>query len=445
MGDSIDDPWPGVLLLFNFISNSVAFTALGGGLILLLLLILSAIISGSEIAFFSLSTEDLDQCRASKNPLEKNLVALLDQPKKLLATILIMNNLVNIAFVIISTLIAWKIFGNQHQDNLLILGLTAFNTFAIVLFGEIIPKVYANQNNLIFAKRTASFLKAANYFFYPLSWSLQTMTSIIEKRVDRRGYNLSMDELEHALEIATDEHTSEEEKEILKGIVNFGSLTVKQVMHSRMDISAFDIDTDYNTLIKEIDNLSFSRIPVYRETIDKIEGILYVKDLLPHLEKGNNFKWQNLLRPGFFIPESKKIDALLRNFQEKRVHMAIVVDEYGGTSGLITLEDIIEEIVGEINDEFDDDDVAYNKLDDATYIFEGKTSLNDFCKIINEEPALFEEIKGESESLGGLLLELHSKLPRIGDKINFDKFVFTIVSVDSKRIKRVRVYINIPT
>ena len=445
MGDSIDDPWPGVLLLFNFVSNSVAFTALGGGLILLILLILSAIISGSEIAFFSLSTEDLDQCRASKNPLEKNLVTLLDQPKKLLATILIMNNLVNIAFVIISTIIAWKMFSDQHQDNLLVLGLTAFNTFAIVLFGEIIPKVYANQNNLIFAKRTTGFLKAANYFFHPLSWSLQTMTSIIEKRIDKRGYNLSMDELEHALEIATDEHTSEEEKEILKGIVNFGSLTVKQVMHSRMDISAFDIETDYTTLIKEIDNLSFSRIPVYRETIDKIEGILYVKDLLPHLEKGNNFKWQNLLRPGFFIPESKKIDALLRNFQEKRVHMAIVVDEYGGTSGLITLEDIIEEIVGEINDEFDDDDVAYNKLDDATYIFEGKTSLNDFCKIINEEPSLFEEIKGESESLGGLLLELHSKLPRIGDKINFDKFVFTIVSVDSKRIKRVRVYINIPT
>ena len=254
-----------------------------------------------------------------------------------------------------------------------------------------------------------------------------------------------MDELEHALEIATDEHTSEEEKEILKGIVNFGSLSVKQVMRSRMDISAFDIETDYITLIREIDNLSFSRIPVYRETIDKIEGILYVKDLLPHLDKGNNYKWQNLLRSGFFVPESKKIDALLRDFQEKRVHMAIVVDEYGGTSGLITLEDIIEEIVGEINDEFDDDDVAYNKLDDHTYIFEGKTSLNDFCKIISEEPVLFEEVKGESESLGGLLLELHSKLPRVGDKINYDKFVFTIVSVDSKRIKRVRVYINIPT
>ncbi|MCG8318568.1 MAG: gliding motility-associated protein GldE [Cytophagales bacterium] len=445
MGDSIDDPWPGVLLFFDFISNSLAFTALGGGFILLLLLLLSATISGSEIAFFSLSTKDLNRCRASKNPQEKNLVKLLDRPKKLLATILILNNLVNIAFIIISTFVAWRIFGHQKDENLLVLGLTAFNTFAIVLFGEIIPKVYANQNNLPFAKRTAGFLKAANYFFHPISWFLQTMTSIIEKRIEKRGYNLSMDELEHALEIATDEHTSEEEKEILKGIVNFGSLSVKQVMRSRMDISAFDIETDYITLIREIDNLSFSRIPVYRETIDKIEGILYVKDLLPHLDKGNNYKWQNLLRSGFFVPESKKIDALLRDFQEKRVHMAIVVDEYGGTSGLITLEDIIEEIVGEINDEFDDDDVAYNKLDDHTYIFEGKTSLNDFCKIISEEPVLFEEVKGESESLGGLLLELHSKLPRVGDKINYDKFVFTIVSVDSKRIKRVRVYINIPT
>lgn len=445
MGDSIDDPWPGVLLLFEVFYGSLAFTAFGGGLILLLLLLLSAIISGSEIAFFSLSTEDLNQCRASKNHLEKSLVSLLDRPKKLLATILILNNLVNIAFIIISTLVAWKIFGHQDDDSLLVLLLTAFNTFAIVLFGEIIPKVYANQNNLVFAKRTTGFLKAANYFFHPMSWFLQTMTSIIEKRMDKRGYNLSMDELEHALEIATDEHTSEEEKEILKGIVNFGSLTVKQVMRSRMDISAFEIETDYATLIREIDNLSYSRIPVYRETIDKIEGILYVKDLLPHLEKGNNYNWQTLLRSGFFVPESKKIDSLLRDFQEKRVHMAIVVDEYGGTSGLITLEDIIEEIVGEINDEFDDDDVAYNKLDDHTYIFEGKTSLNDFCKIISEEPVLFEEVKGESESLGGLLLELHSKLPRVGDKINYDKFVFTIVSVDSKRIKRVRVYINIPT
>lgn len=442
MGETIDDPFPGGFLLLYAFYESDALTAIWGGVVLLLLLFLSALISGSEVAFFSLTTEDINQCRVSKQSKEKGIVDLLDHPKKLLATILIMNNLVNIAFIIISTFLTWRFFGNQDADNLLVLGLTAFNTFAIVLFGEIIPKVYANQNNLFFARMTSGFLKGANYIFRPLSWLLQTMTSIVEKRVGKKGYNLSMDELEHALEIATDENTSEEEKEILKGIVNFGSLSAKQVMKSRVDLTAFDIETEYNTLIRQINELNFSRIPVYKETIDKIEGILYVKDLLPHLDKDVNFKWQKLLRPGFFIPENKKIDALLRDFQEKRVHMAIVVDEYGGTSGLITMEDIIEEIVGEINDEFDEDDVAYNKLDDNTYIFEGKTSLNDFCKIINEDTNIFEKVKGESESLGGLLLELYSKLPRVGDKINYDKFVFTIVSVDSKRIKRVRIYVK---
>ncbi len=442
MGDTIDDPFPGILLVLDAYYQSDALTAISGGVILLLLLFISALISGSEVAFFSLSPEDINRCRDSKEPKEKGIVILLDNPKKLLATILIMNNLVNIAFVVISTFLTWRFLGNENADNLLVLGLTAFNTFAIVLFGEIIPKVYANQNNLFFARITYGFLKAASWIFHPVSWLLQTMTAVVEKRVEKKGYNLSMDELEHALEIATDENTSEEEKEILKGIVNFGSLTVKQVMRSRMDVTAFDIETNYDELIKQINEFNFSRIPVYKETIDKIEGILYVKDLLPHVDKPNDFKWETLLRSGFFIPESKKIDSLLRDFQEKRVHMAIVVDEYGGTSGLITLEDIIEEIVGEINDEFDDDDVAFNKLDDNTYIFEGKTSLNDFCKIINQDASIFEEVKGESESLGGLLLELHSKLPRVGDKINFDKFVFTIVSVDAKRIKRVRIYVK---
>ncbi len=442
MGDSIDDPGPEPLVLVEYILSPLSTTAISGGLILVLLLFLSALISGSEVAFFSLTSEDLKKFRISKDAKDKNLVALLDKPKKLLATILIMNNLVNIAFVVISTFLAWRFFGNGGTDNILVIALTVFNTFVIVLFGEIIPKVYANQNNLQFAKGVTSFLKAANQFFHPLAWVLQNITSIIEKRIQKKGYTLSMDELEHAIEITSDEHTTEEEKEILKGIVNFGSLTAKQVMCSRMDVAAFDVETTFSELIENINKLSFSRIPVYKETIDNIEGILYVKDLLAHLENEQDFKWTQLLRQGFFIPENKKIDALLRDFQEKRVHMAIVVDEYGGTSGLITMEDIIEEIVGEINDEFDEDSIAYNKLDENTYIFEGKTSLHDFCKIINEESSFFDQVKGESESLGGLLLELYSKLPRIGDKINYDKFVFTIVSVDLKRIKRVRVFVK---
>ncbi|WP_430304130.1 gliding motility-associated protein GldE [Splendidivirga corallicola] len=440
----MDEPPSGVLLFFNLFDNPVFFFSLSG-LLLLALLILSAIISGSEVAFFSLSSKDIAKCRSSKSTQEHNIVLLLDHPKRLLATILILNNLVNVAFVILSTYVSWAIFGGSGTNDVLVVFiLTVVNTFAIVLFGEIIPKVYANQNNLQFAKRTTKLWQICGSIFHPLSWLLMSLSSIIEKRVEKKGYDISMDELGHALEITTDEHTSEEEKEILKGIVNFGSLTVKQVMHSRLDITAFDIEIDFHTLVQRINELGYSRIPVYRETIDKIEGILYVKDLLPHLDMDKDFAWQNLLRSGFFVPESKKIDSLLRDFQEKRVHMAIVVDEYGGTSGLLTMEDIIEEIVGEINDEFDEDDVVYNKLDDQTFIFEGKTSLNDFCKVINEEASIFEEVKGESESLGGLLLELHSKMPRAGDKINFDKFVFTIVSVDSKRIKRIRVYIKTP-
>jgi gliding motility-associated protein GldE len=269
-----------------------------------------------------------------------------------------------------------------------------------------------------------------------------SISSIIESRIERKGYNLSVDDIHQALELTTAQETTDKEKGILKGIVNFGTLSVKQVMRSRMEITALDFETDFHELMDKINKSGHSRIPVYSETIDKIEGILYTKDLLAHIEKDDDFKWQDLLRPGFFIPETKKVDSLLKDFQEKRVHMAIVVDEYGGTSGLITMEDVIEEIVGEINDEFDTDGVPYNKLDDSTFIFEGRTSLNDFCKIVGADVNIFDEVKGESESLGGLLLELHSKLPRVGEKISYGLFVFTVVSVDNKRIKRVRVYLG---
>ena len=425
-------------------SGSVMFYVVTG-LLLLLLLLLSALVSGSEVAFFSLSTNDVAECRKSNGPADQRILHLLERPKKLLATILILNNFVNIAFVTLSTFVTWHVVGSKTTEGLVVSILTFIVSFAIVFFGEVVPKVYANQNNLTFARFTSSLLSFGYTFFSPLAWILMTISNVIEKRVERKGYQLTVDNLNHALDITTKE-TTEEEKGILKGIVNFGQLTVKQVMRSRMDITAFDIELDFHELMDKVNKSGYSRVPVYHETVDNIEGILYVKDLLPYLNENENFSWQKLLRPAFFVPENKKIDSLLKDFQQKRIHVAIVVDEYGGTSGLITLEDIIEEIVGEINDEFDDDDVAYNKLDDSTYIFEGKTSLNDFCKIINEDPGIFEDIKGESESLGGLLLELNTKLPRAGERIYYNKFVFTVVSADMKRIKRVRVLIKpIPT
>jgi len=317
-------------------------------------------------------------------------------------------------------------------------------TFAIFIFGEMTPKVYSTRNSLKFVKLTANTLYAFSNLLKPLSWFLMSISSIIERRVEKKGYNISVDDLNHALEITSGHDTSDEEKDILKGIVNFGTLSVTQVMRSRMDVIAFDIEYDFHELMDQVNKNGYSRVPIYRDTIDKIEGILYMKDLLPHIDKDENFDWRTLLRPGFFVPESKKIDSLLRDFQEKHVHMAIVVDEYGGTSGLITLEDIIEEIVGEINDEFDDDDLVYNQIDNNTFVFEGKTSLNDLCKVIDEEPEVFDEVRGESESLGGLLLEINSRLPLSGDKITFKNFTFTVVSVDQRRIKRVRVFIKRP-
>jgi gliding motility-associated protein GldE len=400
------------------------------------------LVSGSEIAFFSLTKLQIKEFQLSKSKSEHRIYNLIKNPQKLLATILIFNNFINVAFVTLATFVTWRIFGTTSLTGIIIVVLTFITTFAIVFFGEIIPKVYANSNNVAFAKFTARLIKMAETAFSPLSWFLLSVSDIVEKRIERKDYNVSKEEIHKALEITADGEATEEEKEILKGIVNFGTLSVKQVMKSRLDITAFDFELDFHELMDKINKCGFSRIPIFRETIDKIEGILYVKDLLPYLDRDEHFKWQPLLRPGYFVPENKKIDSLLKDFQEKRVHISIVVDEYGGTSGLITLEDIIEEIVGEIRDEFDVDEIAYNKLDENTYVFEGRTSLNDFCKIIGKDPSIFDEVKGESESLAGLLLELSSKLPRLGEKIEYSGLVFTVVAVDNRRIKRIRIFVK---
>ncbi|WP_185153497.1 gliding motility-associated protein GldE [Fulvivirga lutimaris] len=437
----MDEPPSQILLEVLFSGQSLFYIV--SGIILVMLLIISALISGSEVAFFSLTAKDINQCKESEDPKDHKLVDLIKRPKLLLATILIMNNFVNVAVVTLAAFVAWEIVGTRQLDIVATSVLTALTTIILLFFGEVLPKLYATPNNLKFSKTTAPMLKVLEVILRPISVVLMALSNIIESRFEKKGYDISVEELHHALEITTtNEETTEEEKDILRGIVNFGTLTVKQVMKSRMDITAFDTEMDFHDLMDKVNKSGFSRVPVFTETIDKIDGILYIKDLLPYIEKDETFDWKSLLRQGFFVPETKKIDALLRDFQEKRVHMAIVVDEYGGTSGLITLEDIIEEIVGEINDEFDDDDIPYDQIDDNTYLFEGKTTLNDFCKITEESPSTFEKIKGESESLGGLLLEINTKLPSAGEKIYFDKFVFTVVAVDMKKIKKVRVFIK---
>lgn len=441
MNLALEDPLPELITFATDIPLSFYII---NGLAILGLLFLSGIISGSEVAFFSLSSEQVQHARASERKSDQLISKLISAPRRLLATILILNNLVNILIITLSTYVTWEIVGGgDDSEGFILVVLTTVVTILIIFIGEIVPKVYASQHNHGFATMTSGFLSFSTKVFHPLSWVLISTSQLIESRIQRKGYNLSVDELHQALEITVTHESTSEEREMLKGIVNFSTLSVKQVMRSRIDIKAVDVETDFHELMDMVNKTGYSRIPVYSETIDNIEGILYIKDLLPHLEKDESFAWTSLLRPGFFVPESKKIDGLLKDFQEKQVHMAIVIDEYGGTSGLITLEDVIEEIVGEINDEFDDDqDITFNKIDKQTYIFEGKTSLNDFCKIVGVDSNLFDKVKGESESLGGLILELHTKLPKTGEKIYFSPFVFTVVAVDQKRIKKIRVFIE---
>lgn len=436
-----DDPEPSLVLLSQFVELSSSYVIING-VAFIMLILASALISGSEVAFFSLDNTQISTFKEENTPSGNAILKLLARKRYLLATILIMNNLINIAIVTLATFFTWTLVDTKTPEGAVVITLTVIVTFVILFFGEVVPKNYANQHNATFAKTTAKGLLFLERILRPFSFLLISVTNVIEKNVVKKGQNLTVDELNQALEITTGDDTTEEEKGILKGIVNFSTLGVKQVMKSRMDITAVDIELDFHELMDKINKCGFSRIPAYNETIDKIEGILYIKDLISHIDKEEDFSWQALLRPGFFVPENKKVDALLKDFQEQRVHMAIIVDEYGGTSGLITMEDIIEEIVGEINDEFDDEDVAYNKLDKSTYIFEGKTTLNDFCKIVEAESSLFDVVKGESESLGGLLLEINSKMPRAGEKIEFEHFLFTIVAVDARRIKRIRVLIK---
>ena len=400
------------------------------------LLVFSAIISGSEVAFFSLSQTEIKKYAKEKNKRLTNAVNLLKSPDKLLANILIVNNLINVAIITLSAYFTWSSFGKSAYVFFI---LTFVVTAVIIFCGEIIPKVYASKNKKLFIKTSSLVLIPSNVIFKPLILMLIKISQAF-KNNKRELLESSKEELNKAMSLTIDKSTSKEEKDILKGIINFGSIKVKEIMKSRVDIVAFEVDESFEKISELINKSGYSRIPVFKETIDNIEGVLYVKDLLPHLND-KNFDWTKKIRPAFFVPENKNIDVLFKDFQEKRVHLSLVIDEYGGVSGLVTLEDIIEEIVGDIKDEFDfEEDFYYKKIDSNTFLFDGKTSLNDLCKVLNIHKDFFDASKGESESLGGLILELNSKIPSVGDKIKFDNFIFTIMSVDNKRIKRVRVF-----
>lgn len=428
------------------IFNSFSFETLLSLIILAVLLILSALISGSEIAYFSLPSSQFDDPKIKKSGADHIVKSLLEIPKRLLATILIVNNFVNVAIVILSTYITTLLFNLQNYPVLAFVIQVVVITFLILFFGEIMPKIYASQQALTFARFMARPLNLLIKILYPLSSVLVKSTSFIDKKVLRKGSQISRSELSEAIDITTDDEIQEEERKILQGIVRFGDIDVTEIMKSRTDVTAIDLEMHFDDLYKLILESGYSRIPVYQESVDKIEGMLYIKDLLPHLDKPNDFNWQDLIRPAFFVPENKKINDLLKEFQNKKIHFAIVVDEYGGTSGIVTLEDVLEEIVGEISDEFDsrEDDIHFEKIEDNKYLFEAKTTLNDFCKIVDIDDNIFDDVKGDSDSLGGLILELIGKIPEKAEKISFKNFIFMIEAVDKRRIKEIIVTINPP-
>lgn len=412
---------------------------------LMVLLVCSALISGAEVAFFSLTQIQLEE-ESDQFKNQKSVVKLLENPKKLLATILVANNFINIAIVLLfanlfdpffdSVNVKIDVFGWFYLNLALVLKV-GVATFLILLFGEILPKVYASRNNEKFSGFMAKPLLIMSKVFRLFSYPMQTASTFLENRLAKTKSNLSVSELSQALELTSESDTTIEEQKMLEGIVSFGNTDTSQVMCPRIDIFALDIQESFANIIKQIVKAGYSRIPVYAESLDKIEGVLYVKDLLSHIDK-RTFKWQNLIREPFFVPENKKLDDLLNEFQEKKVHLAIVVDEYGGTSGVVSLEDIIEEIVGDISDEFDDDDLIYSKIDDYNYVFEGKTSLKDLYKVIDIDENLFEEHKGEAETIAGFVLEISGCFPKKNERITFEGYQFTVESLDKKRIKQLK-------
>ena len=411
--------------------------------IAIILLGVSGFASGSEIAFFSLSPSDVMSLDVERNPKDANIAMLREDSERTLATILITNNFVNVTIIMLCNYVfAHLIHFGPKAYWLQFLCITILLTFLLLLFGEIMPKIFSRQNPLKFCRTTVNGILFLRKLFWPLESVLLHTGILAEKVVGKESHTLSVDDLEQALELTNKEDLKDEEK-ILQGIIRFGDETVKEIMTSRQDIVDLDIKSSFNDVLDCIRENNYSRIPVYQDNTDNMRGVLYIKDLLPHLSKSSNFKWQSLIRPVYFVPETKKIDDLLRDFQENKIHIAIVVDEFGGTSGLVTLEDVLEEIVGEINDEYDDEvERLYTKLNYNTYIFEGKTLLSDLCRILNISDEEFSEVEGNADTLAGLLLELKGDFPSVHEIINYSRYQFEILAIEERRISRVKLVVH---
>ena len=420
--------------------NPISPSILVSILLAFFLILLSGFASASEIAFFSLSPADLEAMDPDKSPLDMLVQKLRDDSERTLATILITNNLVNVTIIMLCNYILINLL-TFSAEWLQFLCVTILLTFLLLLFGEIIPKVYGNTNPLAFCRKAVKGLMFFRKLFWPIETILLKSGAFAEKVLQKENRQLSIDDLEQALEL-TDKSDIKDEQSMLQGIIRFGDETAKEVMTSRQDIIDLDIRCSYEDVLKCIVDNNYSRIPVYQDNKDNIRGVLYIKDLLPHLSKPANFRWQSLIRPPYFVPETKKIDDLLREFQENKVHIAIVVDEFGGTSGIVTLEDILEEIVGEINDEYDEEEHNYTKLDANSYIFEGKTLLNDFTKILNLPDDEFDDVEGDADSLAGLLLEIKGDFPAVHEILKYKRYTFEVLEIDERRISKVKVIIG---
>ena len=437
------DPPSYLAVLVSVVNSSIGLDLALSVTGILLLLLLSALVSGAEAAFFSLSESELEICRQRPQRSYHYILSLLQKPRRLLTTLLVMDNLINVGLVIIAMNLAFRIYGSNYLNFVTVVSLALLLTIAVAFFGEVLPKIRATHNRLASARRMAWLVYSADILLMPITSFLMSLSNFIEQNVRNKPGSLVLNDLQNAIDASITDETTVEEKEILKGIVNFSTITVKQIMRSRVDVVAFNHDLSFPELLSLINQEGYSRVPVYADTIDKIEGILYIKDLLPHLDAVPDFAWQQLIRPPYFVPESKKIDDLLREFQEMHVHMAIVVDEYGGTAGLLTFEDIIEEIVGEINDEFDEEEpLEYERLNENTYIFEAHTSLSELCKVIGMPAEMLEPVRKNNESVGGLMLELFAKIPQEGEEAALDSYRFVIDAADSTKVKRVKVYVG---
>lgn len=408
-----------------------------------LLLFASGFVSASEIAFFSLSPSDLSEIEEEEHSSDKRIMALLKDSEKLLATILISNNFVNVTIIMLCDFFFTKVIDFGGSEILEFLVITVILTFLLLLFGEIMPKIYSAQHTLKFCRFAAPVIMVLKKVFSPLSNLLVRSTFIVNKLVAKRNYNISVDELSQALEL-TDKDEISEESNILEGIIRFGGETAKEVMTPRLDVVDLEIGATFKEVLDFVVENGYSRVPVYEDSRDNIKGILYIKDLLPHLKQDDSFKWQSLIRPAYFVPETKMIDDLLRDFQTNKIHIAIVVDEFGGTSGIVTMEDIIEEIVGEINDEYDEEERSYVKINDRTYVFEAKTLLSDFYKIVKVDTDSFEDIEGDADTLAGLLLEIKGEFPKLHEKLEYDRFQFEVLEMDARRILKIKVILGDP-